>query len=156
MSDDLIAAVADRPVGDADYLALSRIVIDHAWLTDHGRADEVHELYVEEGELFLTPDVVLRGRSAIRDWGRQLVAAPPWRLIKHICGSMRFTAIGADAAEGYTSMAVYMTAGDDAATTMPWSVGEDHDRFVRTGQGWRLVSRRWTEHFARGDTIDVG
>jgi len=53
-------------------------------------------------------------------------------------------------------MSVYMAAGDEPARPVPWSVGEDHDRFVRTGQGWRLVRRQWIEHFGRGDVIDVG
>ena len=35
-----------------------------------------------------------------------------------------------------------------------FSVGEDHDRFVRTEEGWRFVSRRWIELFARGDVLN--
>jgi hypothetical protein len=34
-------------------------------------------------------------------------------------------------------------------SALPWRVGEDHDRFVRTEHGWRLVSRRWVDLFAR-------
>ena len=31
--------------------------------------------------------------------------------------------------------AVFMVAGEQASTTVPFNVGEDHDRFVRTEQG---------------------
>jgi len=141
-------------VSEADYVELSRLVIEHGWLTDNGRADEVNELYVDDGELVLPPGPI-RGRQAIYEWGRQLVEAPPWRTIRHVAGNMRFVYDGPDAAEGTTVLTVFMVAGDDKATTVPWSVGEDHDRFVRTDQGWRFVSRRWVELFARGDTANL-
>jgi hypothetical protein len=99
---------------------------------------------------------VPHGREAIHDGGRRLVDAPLWRVIRRICGSMRFIADGGDEAEGFTMMTVFQAAGDEATTTLPWSSGEDHDRFVRTGRGWRFVRRRWIEHFARGDVVNVG
>jgi MmyB-like transcription regulator ligand binding domain len=34
-------------------------------------------------------------------------------------------------------------------TSVPWTVGEGHDRFLRTEQGWRLVARSWTSLFER-------
>jgi hypothetical protein len=71
---------------------------------------------------------------ALLEWGRQLVAAPPWRSIRHVCGNMCFVADEANAAEGTSVLTVYMVVGNDAATTVPFSVGEDHDRFVRTEQ----------------------
>lgn len=145
-----ISPSAEQFVSESDYVQLSRLVIEHGWRTDHGRADTVHELYVEEGELTLgaaaTP---IRGRQAIFEWGRRLVEAPPWHRIRHVCGNMRFVADGPNAAEGTTLLTVFMVEKPGAATTLPWRVGEDHDRFVRTAHGWRLVSRRWIDLFAR-------
>jgi hypothetical protein len=137
-------------VRQSDYLELSRLVMEHAWRVDHGRADTVHELYVDDGELVVPPTPV-RGRAALREWGRKLVESAPWRTIRHACTNMRFTADGPDNAEGTSLLMVYMVAGAGPATTTPWKVGEDHDRFVRTAGGWRLVSRRWDELFTRGD-----
>jgi hypothetical protein len=68
---------------------------------------------------------------------------------------MRFVYDGDNAAFGTTVLTVFMVAGEQPATTVPFNVGEDHDRFVRTGQGWKFASRRWVELFARGDTIDL-
>jgi hypothetical protein len=128
-------------------------VTEHAWRADHGRADTIHELYVDDDILDVgTP---LRGRHAIREWGQQLVAATPWRCIRHVCGNQRFVADGADRAEGITVLTVSMVAGQGAATTLPFSVGEDHDKFIRTADGWRFVSRRWVELFARGDVLTL-
>jgi hypothetical protein len=134
------ATTAEQLVSDTDHVELSRLVTEHAWRVDHGRADTVHELYVDDGVLDVGTPV--RGRQAIREWGRQLVAAAPWRSIRHVCGNMRFVADGADAAEGITILTVFMTAGPGPATTLPFSVGEDHDRFVRTENGWKMASRR--------------
>jgi hypothetical protein len=66
---------------------------------------------------------------------------------------MRFVTDGPDAAIGTTVLTVFMVAGSGPATTTPWSVGEDHDRLVRTPQGWRIASRRWVELFSRGDNV---
>ncbi len=68
---------------------------------------------------------------------------------------MRFGTDGPDAAEGSTVLVVFMVAGSGDATTLPWNVGEDHDRFLRTANGWRLVSRRWVNLFTRGDVINL-
>ena len=140
-------------VSEADYIALSRLVIEHTWRVDNGRADTLHELYVDDGVLDV--GMPLRGREAIREWGRQLVAATPWRLIRHVCGNLRFVATGPDTAEGTTILTVFMAAGSGPATTLPFSVGEDHDRFVRTAQGWKFVSRRWVSLFDRGDALQL-
>jgi len=83
MSQTGLAPTAEHLVSESDYVQLSRLVIEHGWRTDNGRADTVHELYVDNGELILPP-ARLRGREAIREWGRLLVQAPPWRSIRHV------------------------------------------------------------------------
>lgn len=82
-------------------------------------------------------------------------ANAPWRSIRHVCGNMRFVSDGPDAAEGTTILAFFMVAGSEPAHTQPFSVGEDHDRFVRTEQGRRRLSRPWVELFARGDILNL-
>jgi hypothetical protein len=67
---------------------------------------------------------------------------------------MRFVMDGADAAVGSTILTVFMDA-NGTKSSVPFNVGEDHDRFVRTEQGWRFASRRWVELYRRGDTIDL-
>lgn len=154
MSHTATATTSEQIVSGDDHIQLSRLVTEHSWRIDNGRADTLHELYVEDGELAL-PGVTLRGRQAIQEWGRQLAAVSPWRSIRHVCGNMRFQADGPNAAEGTTILTVFMVAGTEPATTLPWSVGEDHDRFVRTEHGWKLASRRWVELFARGDVVSL-
>lgn len=42
-------------VNESDYVQLSRLVLEHAWRADNGRADTIHELYVDYGVLDLPP-----------------------------------------------------------------------------------------------------
>jgi hypothetical protein len=154
MSQTKSGPIVEKLVSEADHVQLSRLVTEHAWRADNGRADTIHELYLDDGELTIGP-APLRGREGILEWGRQLVENPPWRSIRHVCGNMRFVSDGPDAAEGTTILTVFMVAGSGTTTTQPFSVGEDHDRFVRTEEGWRFVSRRWVELFARGDVLNL-
>jgi hypothetical protein len=55
---------------------------------------------------------------------------------------------------GSTMLIVFMDA-NGTQSSVPFNVGQDHDRFVRTEHGWRFVSRRWVELYNRDDTIDV-
>ena len=64
------------------------------------------------------------------------------------------TTDGPDAVEGTTLLVTFMDA-NGSQSSVPWNVGEDHDRFVRTEQGWRFASRSYVNLFARGDTIDI-
>ena len=153
-SNNLQNGSSEKLVSESDYLKLSRLVIEHTFRADNGRADTLYELYAEDGELLL-PGGTIRGHKAIREWGQQLVKNAPWRTIRHVCGNMRFISTGPDTAEGVTVLTVFMVAGPGAGTTLPWNVGEDHDRFVRTDGGWKLVSREWVELFTRGDVVNV-
>jgi hypothetical protein len=67
-----------------------------------------------------------------------------------VASNMRFVATGADRAEGTTVLTVYLDNNGDWATSVPWVVGEDHDRFVRTEHGWRFAHRSWVQLFTRG------
>jgi hypothetical protein len=145
---------AEKHVSESDYLKLSRLVIEHTFRADNGRSDTLHELYAENGELIL-PGITLRGRKAISEWGQRMVENAPWRVIRHVCGNMRFVSTGPDTAEGIVVLTVFMVAGEDAATTLPLTVGEDHDRYIRTEEGWKFVSRSWVELFSRGDVLNV-
>jgi NAD(P)-dependent dehydrogenase (short-subunit alcohol dehydrogenase family) len=135
-----------RLVDDADHLALERLIIEAAWRVDDGRSDTLHDLFTEDGALTLG-STVLTGRQAIRAWGRQLEDARTYRCIRHVAGNMRFVRLNEGEAEGVTVLTVFMD--DETHSAVPWVVGEDHDRFVRTEQGWRFKSRRWTQLFAR-------
>src|SRR6266581_1388337 len=90
MSQTKSGTTAEQLVSETDHVQLSRLVTEHAWRADNGRADTIHELYVNDGELIVGP-TPFHGRGAILESGRQLVENPPWRSIRHIA---QVTAIG--------------------------------------------------------------
>jgi hypothetical protein len=139
------AALPEQLVSDADHLSLSRLVAEISWRIDHGQADLVWELFVPDGVLD-TGGTPLVGHDAIRNWG-QARAASAVRT-RHICSGMRFIDRGDGRATGSTLLAVFMHDGEGRGPAVPAVVGEDTDEFVRTGAGWRFVSRTFETMFA--------
>jgi hypothetical protein len=124
-------------------------VIEHVWRVDGGNADTVHELYVPDGTLNLGEEV-LKGKDEIRKWGQEIVENHTFDGIRHICGNMRFFETGEDTAEGVTVLTVYFDKeSKPLGTSVPWTVGEDHDQYVRTEKGWLISARRWVSLFER-------
>ncbi|WP_431037898.1 nuclear transport factor 2 family protein [Streptomyces sp. P6-2-1] len=142
---------SETPVGDADHVALSRLVTEISLRLDNGRAGTVHELATDDVVFSIAEDPVL-GRDALRVWGERFDRARPLPGIRHSLSNPRFLADGPDRASGTVMVTAYYVpaegAGDIVATT-PFAVGEDHDTYVRTREGWRLASRRWELWFSR-------
>ena len=53
MSQTKSGTTVEQLVSETDHLQLSRLVTEHAWRADQGRADTIHELYVDDGNLSL-------------------------------------------------------------------------------------------------------
>lgn len=147
MTTTIAVPLTGQPLSDSDYVQLSRLITEITWRIDHGHASTIHELFTEDGVLNLGLGQALTGREALRRWGQQFERTG-WR-IRHAVTNMRFVPDGADAARGTTLLTVYMIERDELGSSVPWNVGEDHDRFVRTEDGWRLAERRWEEPLAR-------
>lgn len=145
--------LAGRLVSDADHVQLTRLVTELAWLVDNRRSSAFGELVTEDAVMDIGGDEPLRGRAAIADWGLRM-ETPPWNSIHHAVANARFVEDGPDAAIGSTLLIVFVDT-DGTRPSVPMFVGEDHDRFVRTDQGWRLASRSWTELYSRGGSIDA-
>jgi SnoaL-like domain len=98
---------------------LSRLVIEHGWRTDHGRADTVHELYVDDGELTLgTTAAPIRGGGAIFEWvdrWSKRRRGTAFATCAETCASL----FGPNAAEGTTLLTVFQVEKPGIATTLP-------------------------------------
>lgn len=139
-------------VSDADFVQLTRLVTEFVWRVDNGKASTLDELVTEDVQMVVAGST-LQGREAVAAWGRQL-ETPPWKTIRHVVGNPRFVYDGPDTAIGTRLLTVFMDA-DGTRSSVPWNVGEDHDRYVRTEDGWRIASTRWVELFARGDSVTI-
>ena len=61
---------------------------------------------------------------------------------------MRFNYDGPDKAVGSTLLTVFIGEGPKGSAAIPSVVGEDHDEFVRTAEGWLFASRRFEVLFS--------
>lgn len=74
-------------------------------------------------------------------------ARPPNRLTRHVISNTVVRVAAPDAAEAISYVTVYRHRLSEAGLEPPYllngadALGEYHDRFTRTGAGWRLASR---------------
>lgn len=151
---------ADRPAAAPaaltrllDERACERLVIDYTHLVDFGEAARIADLFTADG-VWEADGVRMDGRDAIRAGfgARQGVTR---RTSRHVCTNVAITLEGPDAAAGISYLVNYRhdsqtgTAELPAPVGHPKFVGEYHDRFVRTPDGWRIAHRRCTLAFVR-------
>ncbi len=146
--DQPLQTVREQLVPDADHVALERLVTEVTWRIDHGRAESISELFVSEGIMDLG-ETRLQGREAIHPWGILLQTDNTYPGIRHVSTNMRFVLEGNDKARGTCLVTAYVDEADGPGSTLPLVVGEDHDTFVRTEEGWRFLSRTWDPLFFR-------
>lgn len=143
------AAPAPRPSASeitAIERACERLVLDYAHYRDTNQGDPYAALFAEDASLVF-PRASSRGRANIRaDFDRQ--GQIPWR--RHVTTNIRVVVLDADHAEGTSYVTIYgggrpgPAAGAQAPPLDgPSAVGEYHDRYLRTADGWRFVERRF-------------
>ena len=130
-------------VGDVEVLEIDRecerLVIESARLNDDGQWAALADLY--------TPDGMVRRPSGQQLVGREAIIAsyssrPAERTTRHVCSGWRCRVESDSVAYGTTTVTVYTS--ETSSEPMPIeriAVGEFEDRFVRTLDGWRIVSR---------------
>lgn len=139
-----------------DERACERLIVVYAQLVDFGRASEIADLFTSDGRWQGT-DLLLEGQEQIRAWftRREGLAR---RLSRHVFTNVAVDVgvDGPDTARSLSYMVNYRRdrrAGEPdlpLAADLPKYVGECHDRFRRTDDGWRFVSRRVEVAFRRG------
>jgi ketosteroid isomerase-like protein len=136
-----------------DERACERLVVDYTHLVDFGEAARIAELFTRDG-VWVADGVRMVGQAAIRAGflARQGVAR---RTSRHVCSNVAITLRGPDEATGLSYLVNYRhdspagSAERPAPAGHPKYVGEYHDRFVRTQDGWRLAHRRCEVAFVR-------
>ena len=74
-------------------------------------------------------------------------ARPPGKLTRHLVANMMIDVDGEASARGLTYFTSYVHDSGSKALTLPvplgapFSVGEWHDKFVHTADGWRIAHR---------------
>jgi hypothetical protein len=117
---------------------------------DHGEAEAAVALFAQDGT-WLRGGRSYAGHEQILESYRR---APLTQVIRHMNGGTRVAVLDDDHAESVT---YYLAFSDDPGTAdaqpplklSPFSMGEWHDTFVRTADGWRFASRATKRIFAR-------
>jgi hypothetical protein len=136
-------------VAPNDYIALTQLVLEMMWRIDHRQASNVHELFVSDGTLTVSP-LYLRGSSALKQWGKDFDAHPTG--LHHVVTNLRFVYQTRDLVEGTSTLISFQSEGPDGEGTLPATVGMDRDIFIRTASGWKFKSRTWEPWFSRRTT----
>jgi ketosteroid isomerase-like protein len=91
---------------------------------------------------------VIRGKPALAAW---LKSRPDDIVTRHICSNIEIVQNGPAAAEDTTYFTFYKAAATAGigAIDGPESIGEYHDAFVLTAQGWKIHTRKITVIFQR-------
>ncbi len=125
--------------------ACTRLVLDAVAANDGGDFEAFAALF--------TPDGILRRPSGEPLHGREAIAAsygtrPASRITRHVVSNVRIDVESSAAARGLSYVVLYAADGDAAPDRhfgVPADprtlVGEFEDRFVLTGEGWRIAER---------------
>jgi ketosteroid isomerase-like protein len=91
---------------------------------------------------------VIRGKSALAAW---LESRPDDVATRHICSNIEIVQNGPAAAEGRTYFTFYKApaTADIGAIDGPEMIGEYHDSFILTAQGWKILERKVIVVFQR-------
>ena len=126
--------------------ACERLIVEYCQFVDFGNAGRIAELFTHDGEWHGT-DLILTGREEIRDWFVRREGLTR-RVSRHVCTNVGVDILSEDEAESSCYMINYRHDRRDGDTSLPLPaehpkfIGELHDWFQRTADGWRFTRRQ--------------
>lgn len=120
--------------------ACERLVHAFAWHVDHHEGEQAADLFAADG-VFERRGEALQGRDAIR---AAFLKRPATVTTRHLCSNLLLNAESGSRIVGRSYFALYRghgAAGSPLPLEPPEFVGEYHDVFQRTAQGWRITHR---------------
>ncbi len=126
--------------------AIEALIHEHAWLIDHGQAERVADLFVEDARLLgVGPDKI--GRPAIAQWARTRAAMRD-RRSRHVQTNIRLEPEAGDRIRGTVILTLYRHDGPEPGSAAPLLIGEYEDIYVKCAdERWRFLERRLSPVF---------
>ena len=134
--------------------ACERLIAEYARLVDFGHAARIADLFTADG-VWESGDLRMEGREAIRTgFGRREGIAR--RVSRHVCTNVIIDVLSDDRARGQTYLVNFRydrrdgdLPGFPVPAGSPKFVGEYHDWYVCTPEGWRFSRRVCSLAFVR-------
>jgi ketosteroid isomerase-like protein len=137
-----------QTTGEADCGEMcARLSVAFANNIDRRDYPAVLDLFVEDAVLDRMGTIV-RGRAALSAW---LESRPGDIVTRHICTNIDIVQRGPGSAEGLTYFTFYKAAATAGVCEIdgPELIGEYHDTFTLTAQGWKFQKRKIIVIFQR-------
>lgn len=126
----------DLPI--EDRLAIGDLVTEYAWLLDHRRWHDVADLCTDDAVLTIRGREI-RGKSGLAEWAEHR-AANKARRTQHQMTLLRLEASTPDLVSGTAALVLHVAKTGGGGTYVDL-VGEYHDEYARTADGWRFRRR---------------
>ncbi len=126
----------------------ARLAIAYAVLVDAFRHDEFGALFADDAEL-VVPRGTFKGPAAIQG---AMEARDRAIVSRHVMTNVLVTVESPTTASGTAYLTLYKGTPPAGKTVVkgaaPMSMGQYHDRYVKTKNGWRIARREVIWHFA--------
>ena len=148
----LISLVGCAPAQDESIVgACTDLVLDYAYHRDRLAPDDVANLFTEDALMEVLGEV-FEGRAAIR---QRMIDSKGGPVSRHLMSTIRIFPEGPDSATGVSYATVYLAAPTDVEGPLAVEgfagIGEYHDTFIRTAQGWKIAAREFRPVFVYAD-----
>jgi uncharacterized protein (TIGR02246 family) len=119
------------------YRACSNLVTDYAYHRDQFNATEFADLFTEDASLTVVNQTWV-GRT---DIGQRIEELKTGSTIRHEMSTIRIVPVDDYHATGVSYATIYAAAAGETSVSGFALMGEYHDEFVRTAQGWKISKR---------------
>jgi len=134
----LLFTVSPSSFADDDvYWACSNLVTDYAYHRDQFNAKEFANLFTEDASLTVVSQTWV-GRAEIE---QRIEGLKTGSTIRHEMSTIRIVPIDADHATGVSYATIYSAPAGVNSVSGFALMGEYHDEFVRTADGWKFSKR---------------
>jgi len=133
----LTASPSSFAASDDVYWACSNLVTDYAYHRDQFNAKEFADLFTEDASLTVVNQTWV-GRTDIQ---KRIEDLKTGSTIRHEMSTIRIVPIDADHATGVSYATIYSAPAGETAVKGFNLMGEYHDEFLRTPEGWKFSKR---------------
>ena len=146
-----MATTEDVTVSDRQQIF--DIILRYFWLVDHGRADETGAFFADDAQLTFGPGAPKPGtiEGAAIPIAMRARAKQTEVTTRHVLSNIILTVRDANTVEANALLTLFRS-NDEHRGTVPASVADIEDIYVRSGESWKIHRRRILPVFNRVET----